>query len=97
VPAVVGGVVVKFNEYPGRITTVNAGQVNVFVPYEVVESTSVQVIVDIDGVRSAPVKLSVSGSAFGLATADSSGQGQGAILNQDGSYNNKTTPLPRVR
>jgi uncharacterized protein (TIGR03437 family) len=37
----------------------------------------------------------VAPSAFGLSTADSSGSGQGAIFNQDGSYNSPSNPAAR--
>jgi uncharacterized protein (TIGR03437 family) len=92
VPPVLGNVAVYFNQIPGRITAASAGQINVFVPSGVGDSPPVEVIVDIDGARSSPVTVAVAESAFGLASADSSGEGPGAILNQDGSYNNKANP-----
>jgi trimeric autotransporter adhesin len=79
----------------GRITARTANQVNVFVPYGVSPLTSVQVFVDVDGVTSAAVTVPVAPSAFGLSTADSSGTGQGAILNQDGTYNSHSNPAAR--
>ncbi len=79
----------------GRITARSATQINVFVPYEVSMATSVQVIVDVDGVTSTPVTVPVAPSAFGLSTADASGTGQGAIFNQDGSYNSQSNPAAR--
>ncbi len=79
----------------GAITARAATQINVFVPYDVSGDTSIQVIVDVDGVTSAPVTVPVAASAFGLSTANSSGSGQGAIFNQDGSYNSPSNPAAR--
>jgi uncharacterized protein (TIGR03437 family) len=39
--------------------------------------------------------MPVASSAFGLSTTDASGSGQGAILNQDGTYNSKSNPAAR--
>jgi uncharacterized protein (TIGR03437 family) len=79
----------------GAITARTPTQINVFVPYDVANDTSIQVIVDVDGVTSTPVTVPVALSAFGLSTADSSGSGQGAIFNQDGSYNSPSNPAAR--
>ncbi len=79
----------------GAITARSATQINVFVPYDVANGTSAQVIVDVDGVTSTPVTVPVAPSAFGLSTADSSGSGQGAIFNQDGTYNSHSNPAAR--
>jgi hypothetical protein len=49
-------------------------------------------IVDVDGVTSDPVTIPVAASAFGLSTADSSGFGQGAILNHGNSVDSPTPP-----
>jgi len=70
-------------------------QINVFVPYSAANQTSVQIVIDVDGVTSAPVTVPVAPSAFGLATHDGSGSGQGAILNQDGSLNSHANPAAR--
>jgi uncharacterized protein (TIGR03437 family) len=103
VPAALNNVHVNFvndsrNGTPmvaGRITARTATQINVFVPYEVSVLTSIQVIVDVDGVASAPVTAPVSPSAFGLSTADASGTGQGAIFNQNGTYSSHSNPAAR--
>ncbi len=79
----------------GAITARTQTQINVFVPYDVANGTSTQVIVDVDGVTSTPVTVPVAASAFGLSTADASGSGQGAIFNQDGSLNTHSNPAAR--
>lgn len=76
----------------GRITARTPNQINVFVPYGLAGGTSTQITVDVDTVLSQPVTVPVASSAFGLSTADGSGSGQGAILNQDGSYNSASNP-----
>jgi uncharacterized protein (TIGR03437 family) len=62
-------------------------QINAFVPNVVQPGATTTVQVEVDGILSAPVIFSVAKAAFGLFTANSSGSGQGAILNKDGSYN----------
>jgi uncharacterized protein (TIGR03437 family) len=44
--------------------------------------------VEYQGVRSEPFEVTVAATAPGLFTADSSGKGQGAILNEDGATPN---------
>ena len=97
IPAAVNNVHVYFDGPPleGKITARTATQINVFVPYELSGATSTQVIVDVDSVMSAPITVPVAASAFGLSTADSSGSGQGAIFNQDGTYNSHSNPASR--
>ncbi len=69
-----------------------AGQVAAFAPFGLAGKTSTQVEIEYRGVKSPPVTMAVSSAVPGLITADSSGRGQAAALNQDGSYNNATTP-----
>jgi len=97
VPAALNNVHVYFSsaQQEGRITARTPNQINVFVPYWISPLTSVQVTVDVDGVTSDPVTVPVAPSAFGLATHDGSGSGQGAILNQDGSLNSHANPASR--
>jgi uncharacterized protein (TIGR03437 family) len=76
----------------GPIAAATSNQINVFVPYEIAGSTSVTVTVFADYLSSAPVSVPLAATAFGLSTADASGLGQGAILNQDGSSNSDLSP-----
>ena len=97
IPAALNNVHVYFisPQLEGRIIARTPNQINVFVPYAVSNLTSVQVIMDVEGVTSDPVTVPVALSAFGLATHDASGSGQGAILNQDGSLNSHANPAAR--
>jgi uncharacterized protein (TIGR03437 family) len=72
-----------------------ANQINAFVPSVGQIRATTMVQVEVDGVLSAPVVFNVAKAAFGLFTANSSGSGQGAILNQDGSYNGPSHPAER--
>jgi uncharacterized protein (TIGR03437 family) len=91
-PRVLGSTRVFFNSSVGAIIAATADQINVFVPYSVAGTPSISVFVDVDGIRSAPITVPIAASAIGLSSADSSGTGQGAILNQDSSYNGRNNP-----
>jgi len=97
VPEALNNVHVYFGDatVKGRIAARPPNQINVFVPYEISYATSIGVIVDVDGVTSAPVTAPVVASAFGISTANASGSGQGAIFNQDGSTNGHSNPAAR--
>jgi trimeric autotransporter adhesin len=79
----------------GAITAITANQINIFVPYEITPGTSVTIQVQVDSMLSTPVTVPVVATAPGLSTLDSSGSGQGAILNQDGTVNSSTNPAAR--
>jgi uncharacterized protein (TIGR03437 family) len=95
VPSVLGRTKVLFDGNPGAITAWSPTQINVFVPYWLEPGKSAAVIVQADTVASPPVIVPVGSAAPGLATADQSGTGQGAILNQDLSINGPANPAAR--
>jgi uncharacterized protein (TIGR03437 family) len=68
------------------------GQLSAFVPFSVSGKLRTEMRIEYRGVRSPPVFLPVSPALPGIFTADSSGFGQGAILNQDGSPNSAANP-----
>jgi uncharacterized protein (TIGR03437 family) len=74
------------------ILSASANQINAFIPYSISGASTIPMQVEADGVFSATVTVNVAASAFGLFTANGSGLGQGAILNQDGSYNSAGDP-----
>jgi len=51
--------------------------------------------VEYNGVRSDPVTVPVLSSRPGIFSLDASGQGQGAILNEDGTLNSPSNPARR--
>ena len=71
------------------------GQVAAVVPYEVRPGGSTIAQVEYQGRLSNPLTLSTAAAAPALFTTDSSGKGQGAILNQDGSANGPTNPAAK--
>lgn len=68
------------------------GQVAGFAPFGLAGKTQTNVQVVYNGVASPPVTLNVLDAVPGLYTADSSGAGQGSILNQDASINGPSNP-----
>ncbi len=71
---------------------VKADQLSCVAPYTLAGKTSAQIQVEYQGKRSEPVTVPVADAAPGIFTAASSGKGQGAILNEDGSFNSARRP-----
>jgi uncharacterized protein (TIGR03437 family) len=95
-PSALGRTRVLFGGYPGTITAVSANQIDVFVPAAVsVLGATVQVVVEVDDAVSPPVTVPVAAVSPDTFTADSSGSGQGAILNQDRTVNSAANPAAR--
>lgn len=95
VDTTLAGTRVLFDEFPSPLLYVSAGQINAIVPYEIAGRTTVSVAVEKQGVRSDAFTIQNNSSAPGLFTVTQNGRGQGAILNQDGSYNTVATPAAR--
>ena len=83
---------VFFDGIPAPVLYAASGQITAVVPFGVAGRASTQLVVSNAGQMSAPLTLGVASSAPAIFTVDSSGQGQGAILNQDGSVNGVMTP-----
>jgi len=66
--------------------------VSVMVPYEIAGRTSSAMVVSYNGVPSAPLQLRVVDTAPGIYSLNSSGSGQGAILNENFSVNSPANP-----
>jgi uncharacterized protein (TIGR03437 family) len=91
----IGGVQVFFNGYAAPMIYALAKQLSAVVPYEVAGQTSVNVVVVYQGNASAPFPVEVAAATAAIFTGDASGQGQGAILNEDYSLNTAANPAPR--
>jgi uncharacterized protein (TIGR03437 family) len=87
VDPILAGVRVLFSGNPGTPTYVSANQINVTVPWEINGLLSTNVVVEFNGVQSAPIPISVQAQTPGLFTANSQGTGQLSALNQNGTYN----------
>jgi uncharacterized protein (TIGR03437 family) len=86
---------ILFNGVPAALLYVSDKQSSAIVPYAVAGRTSVDVQVEYRGVRSDPVTVPVLASRPGIFSLDSTGQGQGAILNEDGTVNSPSNPAER--
>jgi uncharacterized protein (TIGR03437 family) len=78
---------VFFDGVPAAIRSTQASQVQVTAPYALAGQTTTRLVVEYKGKRTNAVTLQVASSAPGILTRDSSGKGQGAINNADGSGN----------
>jgi uncharacterized protein (TIGR03437 family) len=92
VATLLGGTEVLFDGTPVPLLFTLAGQVNALAPFELAGKTSTVVKVVSNGVTSAGMTLPVVPAEPGLFTANATGKGEGAILNQDGSVNSATNP-----
>ncbi|PWU06099.1 MAG: hypothetical protein C5B51_12995 [Terriglobia bacterium] len=89
------GTRVLFDSSPAPLLYASDQQVNAIVPYSIAGQAATQLRVEVNGVPTDPLQLPVTASAPGLLSADASGTGQGAILNQDYSFNSPANPAAR--
>ena len=92
--ATLADTVVRFDGIPATLIYTSPNQVSAVVPYAMDGRTEVSVDVEQGGIRSAPLRVTVSSSTPGIFTTTVTGQGQGAIVNQDGSVNGPGNPAP---
>ena len=95
VATTLGGVQVTVKGYPAPLIYVSNTQISAVVPYEVALFTTADVLVKYLGQSSNGISMNISTTAPGLFTANSSGTGPGAILNQNGSVNSPSLPANR--
>lgn len=96
---------VLFGGLPARLVYVAKNQLSAVIPYGAegfllwggpgFRTGTIQIRIEYQGRRSAVAGLWLNASAPGIFTADSSGKGQGAILNQDWGRNSPENPAPR--
>jgi uncharacterized protein (TIGR03437 family) len=84
---------VLFDGLAGPVLYASAAQVNAIVPFSL-SGQSTQVQVQYQQQLSDPVNVAVVPTSPGLFSADSSGTGQGLILNSDGTANSQDNPAP---
>ena len=95
-PTILGNSRVLFDGYPAPLLYVSSEQLNLIVPYSAAGKTTTTMQVVSSNGTILPVTLGVSDVTPGLFSQDSSGTGQGAILNQaDGSLNSPENPAAR--
>src|ERR1035437_6777082 len=83
---------VLFDGNPSPLIYVSATQISAMVPYGVAGKSSTQIQVVYQGSTSVSFQKPIAPSAPGIFTADSSGQGQAAMTNSDGSYTTSSSP-----
>jgi uncharacterized protein (TIGR03437 family) len=86
------GTRVTFDGIPAPIVYTQDTLVSVMVPYEIAGRISSALVVSYNGVASTPIQLPVVDVAPAIYSADGSGSGQGAILNEDLSPNSPGNP-----
>ena len=77
---------------PAPLLYVAGDQINTVVPYGVAGRASTQVQVEYLGALSKALTVPIATASPGVFTADASGTGQGAILNQDLGINSAANP-----
>ncbi|MBI2689980.1 MAG: hypothetical protein HYX27_27055 [Acidobacteria bacterium] len=83
---------VLFDNVAAPLVYVSAGQLSAIVPYTVADKATTSMQVEYKGVKSNAIALRITATAPGLFTANSSGKGPGAILNEDASLNTASNP-----
>ena len=83
---------VLFDGIPGPLIYAMSSQTTVMVPYSVAGKSSTQMVIVYQGRSSAAITLPVAAAAPALFSSDFSGKGNGAIVNQDNSYNSPSNP-----
>lgn len=86
------GARILFNGIPAPMLYTSATQASAIVPFALDGAASAEVVAQYQGRVSAPFRVTVSGADPGLFSADRTGTGPGAILNQDGSLNSNSNP-----
>jgi trimeric autotransporter adhesin len=90
-PQQLNGVTVLVNGTPASLIYVSAGQLSAIVPNGIA-GASAQVVVQYQGLNSAPVTVPLTVASPALFTANSSGSGQALAVNSDGSVNGASHP-----
>ena len=94
-PTELGSTQVFFNNTPAPMSSVQANQVSVVVPYEVQGQSTVLLKVVYSGAASQTVNLIVTATAPGIFTSNSSGVGEITAVNVDGTLNSSGNPASR--
>ena len=92
VSTALAGTRVRFDDVEAPIIYASSGQTSVVVPYSVAGKSFVEVVAEYQGQLSQTVRATVVPANPAFFTANSSGSGQGAILNQNGSINSRSNP-----
>jgi uncharacterized protein (TIGR03437 family) len=86
---------VRIGGLPAPLLYVSARQVTAVAPYALAGRQTAEVQIEYRGERSPAVVMPVSEASPAIFTANSSGAGQAAALNEDGTLNSPSNPAPR--
>jgi uncharacterized protein (TIGR03437 family) len=92
VDTVAGGTRLFFDGIAAPMIYAGSGQVAGVAPYGLQGQSTTQLQVEYLGTRSAAVTIPVAAASPAIFTANQSGQGQGAVLNDDNSVNSVAMP-----
>lgn len=88
------GVTVSFNGVLAPIIYVSSSQLAVVAPYDIDGAGSAYIAVGYNGHTSVGASVPVAATAPGIFTANSTGVGQAAAVNGDGTLNSASHPVP---
>ena len=88
------GTRVLFDGIPAPLLYVSPTQINAVVPYGLNSPTTAMTVERGDALAG-PVEMPVAAAAPAIFTANGSGRGQAAAINQDGAFNSVANPAPR--
>jgi uncharacterized protein (TIGR03437 family) len=94
VATALGGTRVLFDGIPAPLLWAQGSQINAVVPFAI-QAPSTAMTIERNGVTYGPWKLPVAPAVPGIFTIDSSGNGQAAVFNQDGTLNSPSNPAHR--
>jgi uncharacterized protein (TIGR03437 family) len=96
-PTTVSGVQVLFDGTPAALYYVSATQINLIVPYEVLGKSSVGVTVMYNNQVSNTIQQAVVNTVPAIFTTNTpaAGEGQAAVINEDGTLNGPDHPAPK--
>ncbi|HEY7336922.1 MAG TPA: hypothetical protein VH639_18665 [Bryobacteraceae bacterium] len=94
IPLQTAGTSVYINGVPAPVIYAWTNQVGIIVPYEVTPGSG-GITVQYGGQISLQLPVTVAPTAPGLFTADGSGKGQAVAINEDGSVNTSSSPVPQ--
>ena len=94
-PTELGGTRALFDGIAGQMWYVQENQIDVSAPLDIAGRHSVNLVIEANGLPSAPLTLAVQQAAPGVFALDMSGQGQAVALNEDGTLNSPANPVAR--
>jgi len=86
---------ILFDGTAAPLIYVSSTKSSAVVPYALAGRASTRIQVEYQGVRSSALEFRLADSAPGIFSLDATGLGQGAVLNQDYSFNGPANPAPK--